>query len=163
MTVAASLVVGLSGSTTKAHTSAGISNADDRSAFLARRRLVDVIIIGGNTARREPYATTPVALVVLSRSPENPVATNPLAHIWNCSPAQAIERARIEFGPKILIEAGVGLLTELLAQKLVDELYVTQTQARDGDNALDWMSMLAQFQVVEKSAVGETNFFHAHN
>jgi len=68
MSTCASLVVGADGSTSKAGSSRGVGSSADRSVFLARRAEFDVIIIGGNTARNEPYTRTPVALVVLSRS-----------------------------------------------------------------------------------------------
>ena len=68
MSVVATLVVGSDGSTSKESRSAGISSPEDRKAFLQRRREVDVIIVGGNTARHEPYNRTPVPLVVISRS-----------------------------------------------------------------------------------------------
>lgn len=78
MSVVATLVVGSDGSTSKESRSAGISSPEDRQAFLKRRREVDVIIVGGNTARHEPYNRTPVPLVVISRSLVNPVQGNHL-------------------------------------------------------------------------------------
>ena len=115
MSTSASLVVGIDGSTTKAHNSLGISSPADRAAFLVRRRSFDVIIVGGNTARNEGYSRTPVPLVIISRSAISPVPENELAHLWNIPPIDAIERAREEFGHNILIEAGVSVLEELLA------------------------------------------------
>ena len=104
MSVVASMVVGSDGSTSKDSKSAGVSSPADRRAFLSRRRSVDCIIIGGNTARNEPYNRTPVPLVVLSRSLVNPVIGNHLALMWNTSPADAIERALRTYGSNILIE-----------------------------------------------------------
>lgn len=86
MTVTVTLVVGSDGSTTKDGSSAGVTTAADRSEFLARRRTADCILIGGNTARTEPYHRTPVPVVVISRSLINPLADNRLAHCWNLSP-----------------------------------------------------------------------------
>ena len=98
MSVVATLVVGSDGSTSKESRSAGISSPEDRKAFLQRRREVDVIIVGGNTARHEPYNRTPVPLVVISRSLVNPVQGNHLALFWNCSPVMAVDKARALFG-----------------------------------------------------------------
>ena len=67
-------MVGRDGSTSKENSSNGVSSDADRKAFLARRRKVDCILIGGNTARHEPYKQSPVPLVILSRSTINPVA-----------------------------------------------------------------------------------------
>ena len=115
MSVVATLVVGSDGSTSKESRSAGVSSPEDRKAFLQRRREVDVIIVGGNTARHEPYNRTPVPLVVISRSLVNPVQGNHLALFWNCSPAMAVDKARSLFGERILIEGGVSMINELLA------------------------------------------------
>ena len=97
VSVVATLVVGSDGSTSKESRSAGISSPEDRRMFLQRRREVDVIIVGGNTARHEPYNRTPVPLVVISRSLVNPVQGNHLALFWNCSPVMAIATALLAF------------------------------------------------------------------
>ena len=55
MAVFASLVVGSDGSTTKGGNSRGITSGVDRTAFLSRRRSADFLLIGGETARAEPY------------------------------------------------------------------------------------------------------------
>ncbi len=162
MSTAASLVVGSDGSTSKGGTSQGVSSSADRSIFLQRRALADVIIIGGNTARTEPYAVTPVPLVVISRSMTNPLVKNPKAHTWNTTPADAISRAREGFGPNILIEAGPSLIVELLNDKLIDDLYLSVTPEINGDNPIDWRALLLFFPYSQKSEVEGTVFFHAH-
>jgi riboflavin biosynthesis pyrimidine reductase len=63
--IIATLVVGSDGSTSKDGSSRGVSSSADRSRFLERRRSVDAILIGGNTARNEPYRKTPVPVVVV--------------------------------------------------------------------------------------------------
>lgn len=163
MSTSASLVVGLDGSTTKAHSSRGISSPADRAAFLVRRRSFDVIIVGGNTARNEGYSRTPVPLVIISRSAISPVPENELAHLWNMPPIAAIERAGAEFGPNVLIEAGVSVIEELLAGDLIDSFFLTVTPASAGENLIDWRKILEKFAHIEKSDVDGTLFFHAHN
>jgi riboflavin biosynthesis pyrimidine reductase len=163
MSTSASLVVGADGSTTKAGSSGGVSSKADRSLFLARRREFDLIIVGGNTARTEPYASTPIPVVVLSRSDVSPIPNNPKAHVWNASPREALVRARDEFGPRILVEAGPSLMRELLAEKLIDDFFLTVTEVRGGGNKIDWQEILNHFTTVEKSEVDGTLFFHAHN
>ncbi len=163
MSTCASLVVGADGSTSKAGSSRGVGSSADRSVFLGRRTEFDVIIIGGNTARNEPYTRTPVALVVLSRSDTNPVPTNPKSHLWNTTPAQAIARARQEFGPRILIEGGGALITELLADRLIDEFFLTVTPERGGENIFDWRHVLNHFSHFSESQIDQTLFFHAQN
>lgn len=163
MSTSASLVVGVDGSSTKFGSSRGVSSKADRTVFLERRRSFDAILIGGNTARTEPYSYSPVPLIVISRSTINPLPENPNVHIWNITPAQAISRAHTEFGERILVEAGVGMIKELLADKLIDEFFLTVTREQDGENYIDWNEILRSFEHCEKSEIDATLFFHAYN
>ena len=163
MSIAATLVVGADGSTTKSHHSSGVGSPADREAFLARRRTCDVILIGGNTARNESYTFTPCPLVVLSRSEFSPLPENKLVHLWNMSPASALKRAREEFGERVLIEAGIAIINQLLADALIDEFFLSVTPERGGENLIDWRAILTGFLHVEKSEVDGTLFFFAHN
>ena len=160
MSVIASLVVGSDGSTSKKSKSAGVSSAADRRAFLARRRVVDCIIIGGNTARYEPYNRTPVPLVVLSRSLVNPVSGNHLAHMWNASPAEAVERATKQFGENILIEGGYSMICELLDENLLDGIELSVTPESGGDGIIDWKELIARFDTCDITEDEGTHFYH---
>ena len=113
--VIATLVVGSDGSTAKDGSSRGVTSTLDRARFLERRRHVDAILIGGNTARTEPYRKTPVPVVVISTSMVNALADNRQAYWWNASASEALERARRLFGPTILVEAGASIINELIA------------------------------------------------
>lgn len=161
MSVIASMVVGSDGSTSKDSKSAGISSPVDRRTFLARRRSVDCIIIGGNTARNEPYNRTPVPLVVLSRSLVNPVIGNHLALMWNASPAEAIERARRKFGPNILIEGGYSIISELLDEGLLEGLELSVTPETGGEGFIDWKELISRFDSCEITEEDGTFFYHA--
>ena len=161
MTVTVTLVVGADGSTSKNGTSAGVSTAADRSAFLARRRTADCILIGGNTARTEPYHRTPVPVVVLSKSLINPLADNRLAHCWNLSPVKAIERAKTTFGPNIHVEAGASIIRELLSANLVDALELSITEVTDGDDAIDIAELLSPFSDQSEKVISGTRFISA--
>ena len=163
MSIVATLVVGSDGSTSKESRSAGVSSVADRQVFLQRRREVDCIIIGGNTARHEPYNRTPVPLVVISRSLVNPVQGNHLALLWNCSPVQAVEKARRQFGEKILIEGGISMINELIDHRVVDQLELSVTPASGGDERIDWKELLARFSHCTSDEVEGTTFFSAHN
>ena len=163
MSVVATLVVGIDGSTSKESRSAGVSSPADRQVFLQRRREVDCIIVGGNTARHEPYSRTPVPLIVISRSLVNPVQGNHLAHFWNCSPAQAVEKARKQFGDKILIEGGVTMINELIDQSIIDELELSVTSASGGQDRVDWRGLLAKFAHCQSREVDGTTFYSARN
>lgn len=163
MSIVATLVVGVDGSTSKESRSAGVSSPQDRQQFLQRRREVDCIIVGGNTARHEPYNRTPVPLVVISRSLVNPVQGNHLALFWNCSPVQAVEKARKLFGDKILIEGGITMINELIDNKVIDRLELSVTQATGGEDRIDWKELLARFKSCESREVEGTTFYTASN
>jgi riboflavin biosynthesis pyrimidine reductase len=163
VSVVATLVVGSDGSTSKESRSAGVSSPEDRKAFLQRRREVDVIIVGGNTARHEPYNRTPVPLVVISRSLVNPVQGNHLALFWNCSPMTAIEKARALFGEKILIEGGISMINELIANKAIDQLELSVTPATGGEDTIDITHLLSHFSTINKREESGTVFYSAHN
>ncbi len=155
--------VGSDGSTGTESRSAGVSSPEDRKAFLQRRREVDVIIVGGNTARHEPYNRTPVPLVVISRSLVNPVQGNHLALFWNCSPVKAVEKARALFGEKILIEGGISMINELLEHKKIDQLELSVTPATGGENTVDINLLLSHFSQVERREESGTIFYSARN
>ena len=163
MSIVATLVVGIDGSTSKESRSAGVSSAADRQVFLQRRREVDCIIIGGNTARHEPYNRTPVPLVVISRSLVNPVQGNHLALLWNCSPSEAVKKAQKQFGDKILIEGGISMINELIANGVIDQLELSVTPASGGDERIDWKTLLAKFSHCTSREVDGTTFYSAHN
>jgi len=163
MSTVATLVVGQDGSATKNASSANITSKADRSIFLDRRRQVDVIIIGGNTARNEPYKRTPVPLIICSRGSTNPVAENPIAQLWNCSPSDAVDKARKLFGERILIEGGPKMIIDLVNSGKIDQLELSLTQATGGENIVDWQLLLTKFKNVEMKQIDDTYFYSAMN
>jgi riboflavin biosynthesis pyrimidine reductase len=161
--VIASLVVGSDGSTSKDGRSAGVSSAADRRAFLARRRSADALLIGGNTARNEPYQKTPVPVVIVSKSMLNPLANNRLAHWWNCDPIEALARAQRLFGETVVIESGASIIEELIAAKQVDRLELSVTQVIGGEDPIDYQKLLAKFAHVSERTEEDTVFYTATN
>jgi riboflavin biosynthesis pyrimidine reductase len=161
MSVFASLVVGADGATTKNGSSRAISSGIDRTSFLARRRAVDFIFIGGETARTEPYHRTPVPVVVSSRSLVNAVADNRLAHWWNLSPNAAIEKGIKQFGPNVLVESGTRMLEQLLSAKLLDGIYLSITDVVGGDDVVNVEELLQNFISIERQIIGDTLFIEA--
>ena len=159
--VIATLVVGSDGSTAKDGSSRGVTSTLDRARFLERRRRVDAILIGGNTARTEPYRKTPVPVVVISTSMINALADNRQAYWWNASASEALERARRLFGPTILVEAGASIINELIASGEVDRLELSVTQVSGGEDRIDIEKMLSHFEHVESVTEGETIFYTA--
>jgi len=161
MSVFASLVVGADGSTSKSGSSKGISSGADRTTFLARRRNADFILIGGQTARTEPYHRTPVPVVVASRSMINALADNRLAHWWNLSPVSALEKGRKKFGPEVLVEAGPRLINELIQARALDGIFLSITSVTDGEDVINIDELLSNFTKIEREEIQGTLFIEA--
>jgi riboflavin biosynthesis pyrimidine reductase len=161
MPVIGTLVVGADGSTSKNGNSAGVTTALDRSEFLQRRRSADCIIIGGNTARTEPYQRTPVPVVVLSRTLINPLSGNRLAHCWNLTPVKALDKALKTFGPRIHIEAGASIFQELSSAGRIDQLELSITEVTGGEDKIDIEKLLSHFAITRDETVEGTRFVSA--
>ena len=161
MSVFASLVVGADGSTSKNGSSSGISTGADRTTFLARRRNADFILIGGQTARTEPYHRTPVPVVVISHSMLNALADNRLAHWWNLSPVSALEKGRKKFGPNVLVEAGPRIINELITARVLDGIYLSITSVPDGEDVIDVEELLSNFTSIKRDELEGTFFIEA--
>jgi len=161
MAVFASLVVGADGSTAKGGNSRGITSGVDRTAFLARRRSADFLLIGGETARVEPYHRTPVPVVISSRSMINSLADNRLAHWWNLSPADALAKGVKKFGENVLVESGPSIINELLLNKVLDGIYLSITSVTGGENPIDIAALLGNFVEIERQEVEGTQFIEA--
>jgi dihydrofolate reductase len=161
MSVFASLVVGVDGSTSKNGSSSGISTGADRTTFLARRRNADFILIGGQTARTEPYHRTPVPVVVISHSMLNALADNRLAHWWNLSPVSALEKGRKKFGPNVLVEAGPRIINELIKARVLDGIYLSITSVTDGEDVIDVEELLSNFTSIKRDELEGTLFIEA--
>ena len=159
MSVLANLVLGSDGSTSLDGSSKSLSSAEDRRRFHEVRAQASVILIGGNTARTEPYAQTPVPLVVITRSGEIPesVRANPKTHVWELDPISAVEKALKEFGGTVLVEGGIRLVQELLLANQIDELYLTLSKVSGGENVYDLSALTRDFTVESSEKIdGET-------
>ena len=161
MAVFASLVVGTDGSTTKGGNSRGITSGVDRTAFLARRRSADFLLIGGETARTEPYHRTPVPVVIASRSMINALADNRIAHWWNLSPTAALAKGVAKFGENVLVESGPTIIEELIASRALDGIYLSITEVTSGENPIDIAALLAKFDQVNRQLLEGTEFVEA--
>lgn len=159
MSVIASLVLGADGSSTFREDSEAITTPIDRQRFLARRRLSDAIVIGGNTARNERYQRTPVPVVVVSHSRPSLLDQNPQAHWWPLTPLDALSRAQIEFGSRISIEGGVAFVLVLLNAGAITQLELSITPHLGGENKVDYLHLLSYFEKVEMTRVDETLFY----
>ncbi len=152
--VSANLIVGVDGSTTANGSSIGLSNDEDRQRFHQLRGESDLILIGGNTARREPYKRTPIPLYILTHSKVKLQPKNQLAKQFQLTPKQLLEEVGGKFESsselpiKLLVEAGPKLLLEMISQSLVDYLYLTVSLNKKGENKVDINELTKDFRLV---------------
>jgi riboflavin biosynthesis pyrimidine reductase len=135
--VLANLIIGIDGSTTLNHRSAGLSFPEDRVRFHKLRNQSDVILIGGNSARNEPYEKTPIPLIVLSHADQLPkeIIANTQVILWNKNIVEAVSDAKKNYS-QILIEAGPALLVEALRVALIDELHICISNISGGERQI---------------------------
>jgi len=159
--VQANLVIGADGSTTFHGSSKGLSSAVDRERFHKLRQSAQVILIGGNSARNEPYAKTPTRLIVVTadKNLESKLG-NPLAEFWNEAPLGVIAKLQSEGIQSVLIEGGVNLLKPLLRAKVIDDFYLTKSSKFDGENKIDLADLLSGYKLFLKEIVGDEEFCH---
>ena len=118
---------------------ADLSSPADKELFFALRRSVDAVLVGTGTLREERYGPLlrdqeeqPLA-IVCSRRGDFPddiqLFTYPRSRILTHagpSPGEALRRAYEEHGVRsVLCEGGPTLNAALLAEDLVDELFLT--------------------------------------
>ena len=162
--VSANLIVGVDGSTTANGSSIGLSNDEDRQRFHQLRGESDLILIGGNTARREPYKRTPIPLYILTHSKVKLQPKNQLAKQFQLTPKQLLEEVGGKFESsselpiKLLVEAGPKLLIEMITQSLVDYLYLTVSLSKKGENKVDINELTKDFRLVRNETKKDYEF-----
>jgi len=107
-----------------------LSPKSDRIRFRQIRTLAKAILIGGQSYRNEPYSKLSLPLYISSRTLNEGAAGNKF--IFNQDPAWLINRALLEQGYPVLIEGGVNFISSLIAESLIDLLYITRVN-QDGD------------------------------
>jgi riboflavin biosynthesis pyrimidine reductase len=158
--VAANLVLGVGGMTTLNGSSSGLSTPADRVRFHELRKEFGVILIGGNTARHEPYAKTPLPLIVLTRKTLSGAASlNPAALSWTMPLESAIHQASERYGD-ILMEAGPALLREAITSRLLTDLYLTLSPVIGGENPISIEELLGSSEEISRQEVDGTLFLH---
>lgn len=86
-----------------------------------------------------------------------------MALFWNCSPVDAVEKARKLFGEKILIEGGISMINDLIDNKKIDRLELSVTPATGGEDKIDYKALLARFAHCESREIEGTYFYSASN
>ena len=161
--VTANLIVGKDGSTSISGSSTPLSTQEDRERFQALRLKNDLILIGGNTARREPYKRTPIPLYILTHTKVRLQPKNQLAKQFSLSAKEMIAEicAKFENGKEVinlLVEAGPSLLTQMISDSLIDLFYLTVNLELTGDNQISISDLTRSFELVESEIVGSCEF-----
>jgi riboflavin biosynthesis pyrimidine reductase len=161
--VTANLIVGKDGSTSISGSSTPLSTQEDRERFQALRLKNDLILIGGNTARREPYKKTPIPLYILTHTKVRLQPKNQLAKQFSLSAKELISEIgnKFEGGKEVinlLVEAGPSLLTQMISDSLIDQFYLTINLELTGDNQISISDLTCSFELVESEIVGSCEF-----
>ena len=161
--VTANLIVGKDGSTSISGSSTPLSTQEDRERFQALRLKNDLILIGGNTARREPYKKTPIPLYILTHTKVRLQPKNQLAKQFSLSIKEMIAEIgnKFEGGKEVinlLVEAGPSLLTQMISDSLIDQFYLTVNLELTGDNQISISDLTRSFELVENEIVGSCEF-----
>ena len=163
----ANLIVGSDGSTTANNSSIGLSTDEDRLRFKQLRSKSDLILIGGNTARREPYKRTPVPLYILTHAKVRLQPKNQLAKQFSMGITDLFSEISNNFLPteitspiNLLVEAGPILLQEMIDLSLINHLYLTKNLEKSGENKISIEELTATFKLISSERVGSCEFMH---
>ena len=162
----ANLIVGADGSTTLAGSSIGLSTEEDRRRFHELRSKNDLILIGGNTARREPYKRTPIPLYILTHTKVRLQPKNQLVKQFALTPAAMIEEIKSSFNPEqsatinLLVEAGPALLKQMIEAGLIDHLYLTVNLEKKGDNSISITDLTNSFELISRENIAPCEFLY---
>ena len=161
----ANLIVGKDGSTTVAGSSTPLSTDEDRRRFHQLRTDSDLILIGGNTARREPYKRTPIPLYILTHTKVRLAPKNQLAKQFTMTPAQMINEISNNFPPqdskagiRLLVEAGPKLLQQMIDQSLIDQIYLSINLEKTGDNQISIEALTSTFKLITTEVISACEF-----
>ncbi|MFM7496480.1 MAG: dihydrofolate reductase family protein [Candidatus Nanopelagicus sp.] len=161
--VTANLIVGQDGSTTLNGSSTALSTEADRLRFHQLRDHQELIIIGGNTARREPYKRTPIPLYILTHAKVRLQPKNQLAKQFQLTPAQLLTEISNNFQSQtspinVLVEAGPKLLMQMIEQTLIDLLYLTINLRKQGKNQISIGELVKNFELLESEVIEDCEF-----
>lgn len=163
--VVANLVVGSDGATSKNGSSLGLSAPEDRARFHQIRYQSDAILIGGATARREPYKKTPIPLFIITHSLVKLQPKNQLARQLNLDPIAALSEINQYFenstdkkSAQLLVEAGPKILQELVNKGKIQTFYLTINHGATGENKINFKELLAGFELLESEMIDSNEF-----
>jgi riboflavin biosynthesis pyrimidine reductase len=162
LNVIANLVVSSTGATSKNGSSIGLSSPVDRERFHELRKQSDAILIGGSTARREPYKKTPIPLFIITHSLVRLQPKNQMAKQLNLPPQSALKEISEFFAnqesAQILVEAGPKLLTQMIEQGLIQRLFLTVNHGATGESIIDLKELVRDFKLSSSERIENDEF-----
>ena len=84
-----------------------------------------------------------------------------MAHWWNLSPVDALAKGVKLFGSNVLVESGPTIIEELIANRILDGIYLSVTTVTSGENRIDTEKLLANFQEISRNENDGTIFIEA--
>ena len=157
--VRANLVQGEAGQFADSNgSSRGLSNEIDLARLLQLRKLCDVLVTDGETARLESYRVPASCdLAVVTKRGFNPSASgsNKSYLELKMSPTEAITSLVSRGYERILLEVGPNVLSELIRFGLVDQLCLTNTA---GSNPNLLPLGVSQAELLFDESVDDTRF-----
>ena len=161
----ANLIISANGGTTAAGSSIGLTTEEDRRRFHQLRAKSDLILIGGNTARREPYKRTPIPLYILTHGKVRLQPKNQLVKQFMMPVAELITEIASNFLPidselpiNLLVEAGPKLLLQMVEQGLIDNLYLTTNLEKDGEDKIAVDKLTNTFKLISSEKIDSCLF-----
>lgn len=150
------MIVGVNGEfVDETGSSRGLSNELDRKLIGHLRRRADVVVTGGNTARKELYRVpSHCSLAVISNSFE----IDDERYIRLPEPATAIETLRAAGFERILLETGPTLSKFFLESNQVDEFCLTVAGGDATTAAKTIASFKADLELVDAEKVDDALF-----
>jgi riboflavin biosynthesis pyrimidine reductase len=138
--------------------SRGISNERDRQLLLELRKLADVVVTDGETARLEDYRIPrDCDLAVITRKGFEPrtSASEKTYLELRKTPEASIRKLLLAGYRRILVECGPQLVAKMIAGQLIDQLCLTNTGGSKAQlSALGIANAQLQYELVD----GDTTF-----
>ena len=161
--IIANLVIDHSGFTTIDGKSKTLSTSLDRLLFHYLRSQSDIILIGANTARNEPYTDHQIPVAVLTKSenfPESFFTGVPPIILKDLDVEGALALLRAQGSEVILCEGGSNLLHQLLDKNLIDVFFLTINANTQGDsNRFDTNKLSQKLVLVDEWQDPEGNLY----
>jgi riboflavin biosynthesis pyrimidine reductase len=152
--VRANLILASNGATTLNGSSRPLSPKADRERFHLLRSGADVILIGGRTFNGEPYRGIATPLLVASRSLR---IEEPGVEFHNCSPIDLVKLAKIRY-QSILIEGGVNFLSGILAEKLINQFFLTRVNMNGDGNIFEERDLKDNYSLTSEETLDGLSF-----